>query len=123
MGSPCEMPRVYDETFRKARKQHVCCECSNEINVGVKYVVCEGLWDGKWQVYRLCLRCWIAHGTAHVMHRGYPEEGPAFDYLWEWLFEEHDARGFLEEAELCNQIMESTFQRRGNRREQKRGVL
>lgn len=44
----CELPTVYDETLRKARKEHKCSECFNVIHPKSQYYDIKGLWDGEW---------------------------------------------------------------------------
>lgn len=53
----CEMPSVYAETIRTARKAHECVECDEVIPVGSQYTVTKGLWDGEWRTYKTCLTC------------------------------------------------------------------
>lgn len=50
-------PDVFESTMRTARKQHICYECGETINVGEKYEYVSGLWDGKWDHYKTCLIC------------------------------------------------------------------
>jgi len=52
-----DLPRIEDDKIRKARKQHVCCECQEVINPGEKYHWFKGLWDMGWQEYQTCLKC------------------------------------------------------------------
>jgi hypothetical protein len=42
---------------RKARKEHVCCECSCIIKKGEMYVYESGIWDGQPDSYRFCVIC------------------------------------------------------------------
>lgn len=52
-----EMPAVYANYTRVARKQHVCEECRREIHVGESYERVFGVWDGSCSVFKTCARC------------------------------------------------------------------
>ena len=54
----CEMAKVYDESKRRARKQHKCCECRLPIEVGEVHMRCSGLWDDSWSTFRQHLHCY-----------------------------------------------------------------
>jgi len=53
----CEMPTLYDETVRTARKPHVCSSCYSDILAKSKYFDIRGLWDGRWDSYKRCESC------------------------------------------------------------------
>lgn len=53
----CEMPTVFNESQRKAKKQHTCCECDRTIPKGESYFMLQGLWDGQWKNYKQCSTC------------------------------------------------------------------
>ena len=53
----CEMPDVFDCKLVKARKQHRCCECLDDILPGQEHYYSSGLWDGEWQNFRQCAEC------------------------------------------------------------------
>ena len=59
MDCSCDviMPTVYSETWRKACKSHVCCECESPIDPGEKYMDVTGLWDGEWYRFVVCEMC------------------------------------------------------------------
>ena len=61
MGACCidygDGPTLYDEKYRKARKEHKCCECGQTINAGDDYQVITGLWDGRWDEFKTCEKC------------------------------------------------------------------
>lgn len=42
----CEMPAVFGQEQRKARKEHKCCECAGLIKPGETYTYSHGVWDG-----------------------------------------------------------------------------
>ncbi len=50
-------PSVYVERERRARKPHVCEECSNPILIGERYLRISGVWDGMGQDFATCLSC------------------------------------------------------------------
>lgn len=52
-----DYPDVYDKQERKARKKHVCEECSKKINIGDKYLYQTCLIDGDWEHQKICLDC------------------------------------------------------------------
>jgi hypothetical protein len=49
--------KVYDGTWRKARKTYRCCECDEEIKPGDKYHEGCGLDDYGWTRWRTCKLC------------------------------------------------------------------
>ena len=49
---------VQNSVRRKARKEHVCCACSETIVVGHVYIRTFVLFDGNSDTYKHCLRCW-----------------------------------------------------------------
>ena len=53
----CEIPVVFNESKRKAKKQHTCCECDRFISKGESYFMLQGLWDGRWSNYKQCVNC------------------------------------------------------------------
>ena len=53
----CEMPTVFNESKRKAKKQHTCCECDRLISKGESYFMLQGLWEGRWGNYKQCSTC------------------------------------------------------------------
>jgi len=84
----CELPRVYNEQTRQARKQHFCCECNKTIMPGEKYVYITGVWNNEWATYKTCLRC--DHIKTLALKRYPPdfeEEGPGFELLYDWIRE------------------------------------
>ena len=49
-------PRFYDATLRKAKKEHVCCECDETIPPGATYEHVAGKWDD-FCTFKTCDRC------------------------------------------------------------------
>lgn len=52
-----EPPDVYTAKWRKAAKDHVCCECRGTIHRGEKYFYLTGIWDGYGATYKTCQTC------------------------------------------------------------------
>lgn len=57
MSCDGELPALYEDCTRRARREHRCCECRRPITVGQTYHEHRGIWGGKWSTYRNCLRC------------------------------------------------------------------
>lgn len=53
----CLMPTVFNESKRKAKKQHTCCECNRDILEGESYFLLQGLWHKQWRNYKQCVDC------------------------------------------------------------------
>lgn len=59
MTEQCENPPVfYSEYFRRAVKNHKCCECHRPISRGERYVACVGLWDGRLETFKQHIHCY-----------------------------------------------------------------
>lgn len=56
-GSDDNMPEVFSETTRTARKVYTCCECRSPIQPGEQYEYVWGKWEGDTNTYRTCLPC------------------------------------------------------------------
>lgn len=50
-------PQAFNETKRKARKDHKCCECHSVIPKGDSYIYASGIWDGEPNSYKTCSIC------------------------------------------------------------------
>lgn len=50
-------PECYQEIWRKARKDHKCCECYRDIKKGEKYQYISGIWDGRPSSFKTCKQC------------------------------------------------------------------
>lgn len=60
MGSCCidfDGPEFCTEVWRKAKKEHKCCECGATIQVGEEYEYISGKWDGYFSTYTTCEKC------------------------------------------------------------------
>jgi len=82
-----DLPTVYDEVRRRARKEHTCCECRQTINKGDPYFEISGLWEDRWCRFRQCEECHELFFTAVRENDGPPDEGPSFGDLRGWLFD------------------------------------
>jgi hypothetical protein len=47
---------IYART-RKARKEHICCDCERIIQIGETYEIAKGKWDLSMETYKTCLDC------------------------------------------------------------------
>jgi hypothetical protein len=84
---PCE---VYNQTRRKARKEHVCDECRDPIRRGNHYDEITGIFDGSPFRYRICLVCRLDHSRVidHERAEGCDgiEADPGLGRLWEGMW-------------------------------------
>ena len=78
-----EMPSVFSETRRKAKKPHRCCECYQEIPKGEEYYFAKGCWDGRWDEFKTCLQCHDQCGD----YKDKVGEYPPFGDLRDWCCE------------------------------------
>ena len=53
----CDLPELFIEHARVARKPHKCCECRRAIDPGELYLVSKGVWSGEWSEYHTCKEC------------------------------------------------------------------
>lgn len=84
---------MYREDYRKARKQHTCCECQMPILPGERYQEVFGIWDGDAALHRTCAVCqWfrerLIEAELDAGCRRY-EADPGFGFLLEALSDEH----------------------------------
>src|SRR5690349_116120 len=82
-----DMPSVCREVERTARKAHRCCECREIIEPGEKYQYVSGVWDGRGDSFKTCLRCALVRRIAS-RHAEYHDEGPCFELLAQWILDE-----------------------------------
>ena len=80
-----EMPSVFSDTVRKARRAHKCCECRQVIKAGENYHLFMGCWDGKWDEYKTCVDCQDLREEIGGLYRD--DEWPPFGDLSEWAHE------------------------------------
>ncbi len=84
----CDEPAIYSDKARLARKTHWCVECRRDrIRPGDIYHEHRGLWDCRWDCFRVCARCTAAR-------KAMVRETPA-DACWCWSF--GDLRESLQE--------------------------
>lgn len=59
MGCYCDSvpPELYCAKERIARKEHVCSECKRKIQPGMRYRNISGLWEGQFDVFKMCSGC------------------------------------------------------------------
>jgi len=80
-----DLPSVFSDTVRKARREHKCCECQGIIKPGEKYHIFKGCWEGKWDEFKTCLDCIEVRDEIRSLYRD--DEGPPFGDLGEWARE------------------------------------
>jgi hypothetical protein len=82
----CEYPKIINQTKRKARKPHKCCECWTTIEKGEVYQCIEGLWDD-FHTYRMCLDCDELWNSAQSRLSYYYDDGIEFGRLFEHVLD------------------------------------
>ena len=88
----CELPEALEEHERKARKEHICCECLETIPAGTTYRYSSGVWDRTPNSYKTCARCCKVRDLAYK--RAYEvDEGPPFGHLIEEIRNEYGYHG------------------------------
>jgi hypothetical protein len=78
--SDYDLPSVFSEKIRTARREHKCCECQRTIKTGERYHFAKGCWEGKWGEYKTCASC-------HELRRDLIDDDNVlapFGYLREW---------------------------------------
>jgi len=78
-----EMPQIFNRYLRKARKQHLCCECRKPIKTGDTYWFARGLWDHRWGTYKVCVPCEKLRAQIHKECDFASDEAIAFEHLSE----------------------------------------
>jgi hypothetical protein len=73
-----DLPSFFSGEQRKARKEHVCCECGEKIEVGQTYQYDCGKWEDDFGAFKTCMDC-IAAREAFFC------DGYAFESLWQLL--------------------------------------
>ena len=75
---------------RKARKDHVCCECRRVIKTGTVYEYVSGIWDHEPSSFKTCTRCVVLRAAyAQVVEPYWHGSGsvPPFTFLTESIQE------------------------------------
>ena len=76
-----DLPSISESTMRKARKEHICCECRRVIHPKERYQEIKGCWSGEWATYKTCEPC---ADLRDLLERDlYADENIAFGYLEE----------------------------------------
>ncbi len=55
VSEPCD---VWNETHRRARKEHQCTACDMAIRRFESYIEIRSLFEGDWETYRVHLNCY-----------------------------------------------------------------
>lgn len=93
-----EMPSAFNETWRTARKEHWCCECHHLIQAGERYHYASGVWDGEGRSFKQCQDCAELFRDL-TSEAAYPEEGPGFGYLANFITDGDEWR-YVDETHL-----------------------
>lgn len=83
-------PECMSQRQRKARKDHVCCECRRVIKAGTVYEYVSGIWDGEPSSFKTCFRCVVlraAYGTVVEPYWHGSGSAPPFTCLTESIQE------------------------------------
>jgi hypothetical protein len=51
------IPKVFESSRVKARREHKCCECGTAIATGDIYERDSGLWDDGYETFKTCIAC------------------------------------------------------------------
>ena len=70
---------LYQQSVRRARKEHRCAECYRRIEAGETYRYVFGVWSGVSSSYHVCQHCniallWLVAECIGFMHGGIKEE-------------------------------------------------
>lgn len=81
-----DAPEAFHCVWRKARKEHRCCECRHVILAGAIYEYASGIWDGSPNSYKTCDRC-VRLREAHIQAEKESSEeerlaGPLHQRTW-----------------------------------------
>ncbi len=77
-----DLPSVFSDRIRTARREHKCCECHQSIAPGSRYHLSKGYWDGKWAEFKTCVDCDDLRDE--ILRDCHFDEIPAFGELLEW---------------------------------------
>ena len=80
-----EPAQVFSTKEVKARKNHKCCECYEEIKKGDMYQCSKGIWDEP-ASYKQCVNCSEIFLWACYEDQREHGEGVGFTALSEWFF-------------------------------------
>ena len=85
-----ECPACFSETYRTARKLHVCCECRQEIKPGERYRYTSAIWIDKPEAFKQCGTCAAIFDTSIDLakeHNYFPDEYPSYGDLSGFVIE------------------------------------
>ena len=78
-------PSVYHSAIRVSRKDRKCGECRAPIAKGTRYAYATGCWDGDWNSFEECLRCFALRQAWHDTEGCWPSHGNLRDDVLECL--------------------------------------
>lgn len=78
-----ELPSFYNETERKANKQHRCGDCFRIIEPKETYRLITGKWDSV-QSFKQCHHCMAASKWLAVICHGWQMGGMSYDIVDHW---------------------------------------
>ncbi|WP_052700080.1 hypothetical protein [Methylocucumis oryzae] len=70
-------PTLYREVWRKAIKEHKCCECQDVIKIGERYQYVAGVWEGQFSTFKTCASCVDVRLEVNDMTGYFPAFGDA----------------------------------------------
>ena len=82
----CDIAEFYKKSILRARKNHICNECSEVIVKGSMYEKITGKWDGEIITHKTCIPCtrvrsnYCPNGSIMGELREHLEECIGFDY-------------------------------------------
>ena len=79
-------PECMIKCQRKARKDHVCCECRRVIKDGIVYEFVSGIWDHEPSSFKTCTRCVVLRAAYAQVVEPYSAP-PPFTCLFESIRE------------------------------------
>lgn len=83
-------PSCHKNTWRKARKQHTCVECGQQITKGETYLYHSGVWDGEPASFKQCRLCAETFEIMLTVDDGFTGEGIVLGDLREYMREYAD---------------------------------
>jgi hypothetical protein len=94
-----EPPDVWVREWRRARKEHECCACAEAIRAGERYHLTRQLFEGSWDEWKHCARCWAICEALWASGRDSIEYGLNCGELWERPPPEVERLAFLTREE------------------------
>ena len=82
-----EVAEFCNESYPKARKKHVCCECGEDIKKGQNYQLFTGKWEGEFGAFKTCMACaairkrYCPNGAVFEELRNHLIDCLGFDYI------------------------------------------